>query len=286
MMDSTSTRKAWPRSSSTLRPRGLFRSPPVPGDDPLDDSPRALLPSVTPVTVLVILALGFFLGMRHATDADHVVAVTTIVSRVRSARAALAIGGLWGLGHSVTILGVGGAIVVMGLIIPPRLGLGMEMSVATMLVVLGIMNVTGAIRRVEQAAHFTSSGGGGPANASAMAVMLRHDISPVLRPIVVGVVHGLAGSAAVALLVLTAIRERARALLYLGIFSAGTVIGMMLLTAAIVVALAGLTHRFRSVERVISCATGLVSIAFGLFLAYKVGIVDGLFGGTPTWSPR
>jgi len=238
------------------------------------------------VTVLVILMLGFFLGMRHATDADHVVAVTTIVSRERSARSALAIGGLWGLGHSVTILEVGGGIVVLGLIIPPRLGLGMEMSVATMLVVLGIMNVTGAIRRIDQAAHSTSSGGGGPVNASAMAVMLRRDMSSVIRPIVVGVVHGLAGSAAVALLVLTTIRERARALLYLGIFGAGTVIGMMLLTTAIVVPLAGLTRRFGSVERVISCATGLVSIAFGLFLAYKIGIVDGLFGGTPTWSPR
>jgi len=238
------------------------------------------------VTVLVILTLGFFLGMRHATDADHVVAVTTIVSRERSARSALAIGGLWGLGHSVTILGVGGGIVVLGLIIPPRLGLGMEMSVATMLVVLGVMNVTGAIRRIEQAAHSMSSAGGGPASASAVAVMVRHDVSRVLRPIVVGVVHGLAGSAAVALLVLTTIREQARALIYLGIFGAGTVIGMMLITAAIVVPLAGLTRRFGSVERVISCATGLVSIAFGLFLAYKIGIVDGLFGGTPTWSPR
>jgi len=247
---------------------------------------RRAIPIGETVTVLVILALGFFLGMRHATDADHIVAVTTIVSRERSARSALAIGGLWGLGHSVTILGVGGAIVVLGLIIPPRLGLGMEMSVATMLVVLGVMNVTGAIRRIEQAAHSMSSAGGGPASASAVAVMLRHDVSRVLRPIVVGVVHGLAGSAAVALLVLTTIREQARALIYLGIFGAGTVIGMMLITAAIVVPLAGLTRRFGSVERVISCATGLVSIAFGLFLAYKIGIVDGLFGGTPTWSPR
>src|SRR5262249_36643181 len=132
-------------------------------------SPRAI-PIGETVTVLVILALGFFLGMRHATDADHVVAVTTIVSRERSARSALAIGGLWGVGRSVTILGVGGAIVVLGLIIPPRLGLGMEMSVATMLVVLGVMNVTGAIRRIEQAAHSMSSAGGGPASASAVAV--------------------------------------------------------------------------------------------------------------------
>src|SRR5262249_61920824 len=107
-----------------------------------------------------------------------------------------------------------------------------------------------------------------------------------LRPMVVGVVPVLAASAAVAFLVPATFRERPQAFLYLSIFGAGTVTGMMLLTAAFVVPLAGLTRRFGSVERVISCATGLVSIAFGLFLAYKIGIVDGLFGGTPTWRPR
>ncbi len=73
------------------------------------------------VSLASILLLGFFLGMRHATDADHVVAVTTIVGRERSFRAGLAIGALWGLGHSATILAVGGAIVVLGWVIPPRL---------------------------------------------------------------------------------------------------------------------------------------------------------------------
>ena len=89
------------------------------------------------MSLLAILALGFFLGMRHATDADHVVAVTTIVSRERSPRSAIGIGALWGLGHTATILLVGGAIVVFGLVIPPRLGLSMELSVACMLIVLG-----------------------------------------------------------------------------------------------------------------------------------------------------
>ena len=84
------------------------------------------------MTLLAILALGFFLGMRHATDSDHVVAITTIVSRERSPRSALWIGALWGLGHSVTILLVGGAIVLCGWVIPPRVGLSMEMSVAVM----------------------------------------------------------------------------------------------------------------------------------------------------------
>src|SRR6185295_9295574 len=152
------------------------------------------------MTLFAILALGFFLGMRHATDSDHVIAVTTIVSRAKSARAALWIGALWGLGHSATILTVGGAIVLFGWVIPPRLGLSMEMSVAVMLIVLGAINLSGALTRINQIAH-------------------RHhgelDESPVphvhvrgpLRPLIIGVVHGLAGSAAVALLVLATIKS-------------------------------------------------------------------------------
>jgi high-affinity nickel permease len=237
------------------------------------------------MTLLAILVLGFFLGMRHATDADHVVAVTTIVSRERSAGAALWIGAFWGLGHSVTILAVGGAIVVLGLVIPPRLGLSMEMSVAVMLVVLGMMNVTGAMRRVDEAAHGASSGTGDSGKTHALSSARSHGLGRALRPLLVGIVHGLAGSAAVALLVLATIRDPKWALLYLVIFGAGTVLGMMLLTGAMIVPLAALTRRYGSVELVMSRITGLVSIAFGLFLAYKIGIVDGLFRGTPTWNP-
>ncbi len=93
------------------------------------------------MNLAAVLALGFFLGMRHATDADHVVAVSNIVSRERTLRAAAPIGALWGLGHTLTILLVGGAIVLFGVVIPPRLGLGMELSVAIMLVLLGGLNV-------------------------------------------------------------------------------------------------------------------------------------------------
>src|SRR5204863_6415616 len=105
------------------------------------------------MTLFAILALGFFLGMRHATDSDHVIAVTTIVSRAKSARAALWIGALWGLGHSATILTVGGAIVLFGWVIPPRLGLSMEMLVALMLIVLGVMNLSGALKQIDGVAH-------------------------------------------------------------------------------------------------------------------------------------
>jgi len=105
---------------------------------------------------ITVLALGFFLGMRHATDADHVIAVATIVSRERSSRAAAVIGAAWGLGHTLTILVVGGAIILLGWVIPPRVGMSMEMAVGFMLCLLGLANlrgITGWLRETVDAAR-------------------------------------------------------------------------------------------------------------------------------------
>src|ERR1700689_5121017 len=96
---------------------------------------------------LAILLLGFFLGMRHATDPDHVGAVTTIVSRERTMLHATVIGALWGLGHTLTILAVGSAIILFKLTIPARIGLSMELCVGLMLILLGVLNLTGVLRR-------------------------------------------------------------------------------------------------------------------------------------------
>src|SRR5262245_10218394 len=121
-------------------------------------------------TLLSILLLGFFLGMRHATDADHVIAVTTIVSRQRSVWGAAWTGVLWGIGHTVTILAVGGAIILFGLVIPPRVGLGMEFSVALMLILLGILTLTGVTGRLHEAgAGDHQAGGHGDHHAHAHA---------------------------------------------------------------------------------------------------------------------
>src|SRR5437773_3810471 len=98
------------------------------------------------IAFLSIIALGFFLGMRHATDPDHVIAVSTIVSRERKISRAAWIGVFWGFGHTLTIFVVGAAIILFGFVIPPRIGLSMELSVGAMLIVLGAMNVFSFIR--------------------------------------------------------------------------------------------------------------------------------------------
>ncbi len=212
------------------------------------------------MTALPLLVLGFVLGLRHATDPDHVVAVSTIVSREKKWSAAGWVGALWGLGHTVTLLLVGGAIVLFGVVIPPRLGLTLELFVAVMLVLLGGLNLAGFVKR----------------SRAGMAA----------RPLLVGLVHGLAGSAAIALLVVAAVRDVGAALAYLVIFSLGTVVGMTLMTSAIAVPFAATAHRSERTHRWMAHATGVMSVLFGLFMAYQVGVHDGLFSGHPVWSPH
>lgn len=231
------------------------------------------------MTLLAILALGFLLGVRHATDSDHVVTVTTIVARARSPLAALSVGALWGLGHSATILMVGGAIVVFGVVIPPRLGLSLELSAAVMLIVLGVLNLISA-RAAIGSAESHPHPHAGKLGAAALG------LPSSLRSLCAGVVHGLAGSAAVALLVLASIKSAHMGLIYLAVFGTGTVVGMMLLTLAMSLPLRALASRFSNAGELMGRVTGLVSVAFGLFLAYRIGIADGLFFGTPNWDPR
>jgi hypothetical protein len=207
-----------------------------------------------------ILALGFMLGMRHALDPDHVVAVSTIVSGQRTLSRASLIGALWGIGHTATILLVGGSILLFRLTIPPRAGLAMEFAVAVMLVVLGVRN----LRRDPDV------------GASRSAV----------RPIVIGFVHGLAGSAFVAMLVLGAIRDPLLGLVYLLVFGLGTVAGMTAITGVIAIPASLAVARVRSMQRYLGVASGVASVAFGLFLAHQVGVVDGLFSATPHWDPK
>jgi high-affinity nickel-transport protein len=214
-------------------------------------------------TMYSILALGFFLGMKHATDADHVMAVTTIVTQQRGGHSASLIGALWGIGHSITILVVGSALVLFGLVVPQRLGLGLDLSVAIMLVMLGAANIKSAVRAIDEQ---TSD--------------RRRDLSGrriLVRPLIIGLIHGLGGSAALALLVLPVIKEPVAALVYLFIFGVGTVSGMMLITSAMAAPLRLAAAHSISMHRYIGGFAGAGTFCFGLFLVYQIGWAQRLF---------
>jgi len=265
---------------------------------------------------LAILLIGFFLGMRHATDPDHVIAVSTIVSREKSLSKAALIGAFWGFGHTITIVVVGAAIVGFHLVIPARLGLTMEFAVALMLILLGVLNLTGISRWLSEKfspahprvtgehEHIHEHGSHlhfhwhehAPAkdhhgDALATPSWLRGPFAKLglfhsLRPLLVGIVHGLAGSAAVALLVLSTIHDPRWAAFYLLVFGIGTIAGMILITAALLLPFTYTGDRFDGVNRGLVTASGLVSLGFGLFLSHQIAFVDGLFSSHPNWSPR
>ena len=273
-----------------------------------------------------LLLLGFFLGMRHATDADHVIAIATIVSRQRTLRGSVLIGAAWGIGHTLTMLAVGSAIILFGVVIPARVGLAMELAVGIMLVILGLLTLTGMGRvlrdaiapgrpllehahahghdlavhdhahahgdYVHQHTHGHDAGDHGhPADQTPLARLDRTlgtlSLYQWLRPLVVGIVHGLAGSAAVALLVLAAVRDPAWAIAYLLLLGAGTVAGMMLITVALAAPFAFSWSRLPRFNWQLRVASGLISLGFGLLLIYEIGFsAGGLFTAAPSWQPH
>jgi hypothetical protein len=275
----------------------------------------------TALDVTSFLFLGFFLGMRHATDADHVVAIATIVSRERSVAGSALIGAAWGVGHTITVMAVGAAIIVFGVVIPPQLGLSMEFAVGVMLVLLGILTLTGMGRAVgaahvhagvrsghaldlhdhphehgdyvHQHPHGHDPGAHGHAEEHTPLARLdrsgfgRIALYQWLRPFAVGLVHGLAGSAAVALMVLSIIREPVAALGYLLLFGLGTVVGMMLITLILSAPFAFTAVNLPKFNWRLRVASGLLSFVFGVVLIYGIGFAEGgLFTDAPTWEPR
>ena len=181
------------------------------------------------------------------------------MTRQGSLRRAQWVGALWGIGHSATVFLVGGAIAVFKVVVPTNLAAGLELCVALMLIGLGIANV--ASRHSPQA----------PGAA---------------RPLAVGFVHGLAGSAFIAMLISTSIPTPMLAGWYLLVFGIGTVAGMMLLTSAIALPSLYLTSRYTGAPHHLRVASGVASIAFGLFLAHQVGVAEGIYGASAGWMPR
>jgi hypothetical protein len=263
-------------------------------------------------------ALGFVLGMRHATDPDHVIAVTAILTRERRLAAATRTGLLWGLGHSLTVLAVGCAIIAFKLRVPVRLGLTMEFGVAIVLILLGLPAAAAVFKAIGRRlgllrpaataptslrvhSHPHSHGGATHrhlhvhderAGAAHQSHLFAFDVPDgpgprsALRSFGVGLVHGLAGSAAIALFVLGAIPQPLWGVAYLAVFCLGTVAGMALITTAIGTPMVLAAQRVGRLHRGLVLGSGLLSLCFGLFIAYQIGVTQGLFSAAPVWTPR
>ena len=199
---------------------------------------------------LAVLAL--VLGIRHAADSDHVVAVTALAARHRRVGPAALLGLFWGLGHPLTLCVAGGLILAFNLTVPERVGLSLELVVGIALIVVGALNLAGR-------GGFVSAEGAESRQQGA-------------RAFVVGLVHGLAGSAVLALLVLASVRDPWLGGAYLLVFGSGTILGMVLITVTVASPVALLAHRYDWNGATLRLATGALSVAMGAYVMVEVGL--------------
>lgn len=232
------------------------------------------------MTLWTSLILGFTLGMQHALDADHVVAISTILSQYRHPFKAALVGIFWGIGHTLTLFLVGMAVIVFKLPIPNQLALAMEFIVGVMLFVLGVQILWKYRQKrihshphdhdveplVHEHYHFHDSDSGHS----------HPHFSHHHKSLLVGMIHGLAGSGALMLLLLGTLRSPVEGAAYILIFGLGSILGMTLISTAIGLPFALSAGRFASLNRSIRLVSGVASMILGILVMTEVGFVKGL----------
>ncbi len=215
-----------------------------------------------------LLVLGFVLGLKHALDADHVVAVSTIVSETRSLKKSSLAGVIWGIGHTVTLLLVGLLVLGFRLSIPADVALYFEFLVGIVLVALGVdvLRKTSG-DKIHQHQHKHES------VAHTHAHLHESDAhSHVHKVFAIGVAHGLAGSAALMLLVLASVQSLVQGLLYIFVFGIGSILGMLVISTIIGLPFL-LTKKFERIDRAVKVIAGGISILLGIIIMYEIGLV-------------
>lgn len=217
------------------------------------------------VTLLSVLAVSFILGIKHAIEPDHVIAVSTIASQSKKIWQASLAGIFWGIGHTATLFVIGLILILMKHEIPEKWSLSLEFLVGVMLVYLGAVSMLSIRKKRREHHHQEDAGHDSPKRAAYY-----------YKSLFVGLVHGLAGSAAMVILTMSTVQSVWEGAIYIIVFGLGTIMGMMVSTTII-----GLPFIFSMKRWVTSKAliltAGAVSIVFGFYYMYNLGFNDGLF---------
>jgi sulfite exporter TauE/SafE len=227
-----------------------------------------------------VLTLGFLLGLKHAAEADHLAAVSTIVTERKSLFGSALVGGLWGLGHTISLLIAGVLVLLLNFQISEQTERALEFCVGLMLVLLGL-NVLRKILRGGEL-HFHEHEHEGHVHAHPHihehqdTPHTHHGFSLSPRSVFVGMVHGLAGSAALMLFIVPTIESRAVGFLYILIFGIGSIGGMMLMSFLVGLPLRLTAFRFNRFNLLLRCAAGFFSVGLGLWIVYEKAILEGL----------
>jgi ABC-type nickel/cobalt efflux system permease component RcnA len=245
-------------------------------------------PELATASALTALTIGLVFGLKHATEVDHVVAVTNIVSEQRKLWRAALVGALWGAGHTASLLVVGVVVLVLRVAIPEHVGAWLEFGVALMIILLGVNTFLRALRG-RAAIHLHRHRHGGLTHThvhfhdedtlheGAPAAPHSHAVRRIgLKPLLVGAVHGLAGSAVLTLLVLAQIGSPVVGILYLLVFGLGSIVGMLLMSGLVGLPFVLTARKLDRFHHTLQTAAGALSICFGLWYAYETGIASGL----------
>jgi sulfite exporter TauE/SafE len=227
---------------------------------------------ITPeLTTYSILLLGFALGLRHATEADHLAAVSTIVSEKKGLMSASIVGGLWGVGHTIALLAVGLVVILLKLQISESLEAKLESVVGVMLVILGINAIRKILSSNKIHAHAHEHGGHRHTHIHTHidegSEASHHRFGP--RSVIVGMVHGLAGSGALMFIILPLIPSPLVALAYIVVFGVGSIGGMMMMSFLLGLPLHFTAGRFDLMNKGIRWCAGLFSVGLGTFIVYE-----------------
>lgn len=227
-------------------------------------------------SVGMALLLGLLLGARHAVDADHVVAITTIIGRNRGMLRSALVGLAWGAGHNLTLFGAGFVVLVLKLSIPHTFTLSAEFAVGVLLVILGVPLVWQLMRRKAHA-HVHQHDDGSHFHLHSHADTPHHEHAHLRKPLLVGMLHGLAGSGALTLVVLNTMPSLGQGLVFLAVFALGITATMIVLSGLI-----GLPFRLAAQISIrlgqwIQGAAGMGSIALGLLVMWQTGLAGKLF---------
>ena len=217
--------------------------------------------------LVTLITLGFILGLEHALDADHVAAVSAMVSRTKSLKKSSALGAVWGMGHTTTLLLVGLLVLVFKVSLPQNLAPLLEFLAGIVLVLLGIGVLRNVIRdnghmhghkheNIEHS-HLHSREG---------AQFHRH----MHKTFAIGMLHGLAGSGTLMILVLATVKSVVEGLLYILVFGAGSILGMLLISTIIGLSFV-LTNKFEKIHSIVRTLAGAISIILGLAIMYDIG---------------
>ena len=233
-------------------------------------------------TLIGLLGLGLILGLRHALDPDHIAAVSTIVGESRSVRRSSLIGAFWGLGHTMSLFIAGVLVIALRVQISDRVALWMEFAVALMLIFLGLKATLRSLRGWKLHRHRHMHDGSTHSHlhlhreGDEQAHRHRHLIRSGARPFLVGMVHGMAGSAALMILVLATIPSALAGLIYIAVFGLGSVGGMLIMSSLISLPFIFTRQRFNFLSAGLQVAVGLFSLSFGLFLTWQYGVQEHL----------